>query len=99
MLSRYYVHMIDDDPVLVYGPYVLSSAKDFARIGSIPGRSGGGRRAVFAGPAPTSRLVRVYEEGDRVWPRTIAQLGALEQGEIPRVLAPKTRRAKLTAEV
>jgi hypothetical protein len=93
-MSSYYVHFIDDDPVLVYGPYNLASAKDFARIGSQPGRTGGGRRAVFAGPTPGSRLVRVYEEGGRVWPRTVKQLSRLTTAEIPRVLAPKARRAK-----
>jgi len=89
---EYYVHFVDDDPVLVYGPYSLKSAKDFARIGSQPGKSGGGRRAVFTGQKPGSRLVRVYEEGERVWPRTVGALSALSQAEVPRVLAPKPKK-------
>lgn len=91
-MAGYYVHMIDDDPVLVYGPYALKSAKDFARIGSQPGKTGGGRRAVFAGAGPSSRLIRVYEEGERVWPRTVAGLKSLEPSEVPRVLAPKPKK-------
>jgi len=91
-MPAYYVHFIDDDPVIVYGPYSLGSAKDFARIGSIPGKSGGGRRAVFTGPDADSRLVRVYEEGERVWPRSVAALAGLEDHEIPRVLAPKPKK-------
>lgn len=92
MPGSYFVHMVDDDPVLVYGPYTLKSAKDFARIGSQPGKSGGGRRAVLDGPSPGSRMIRVYEEGDRVWPRTLEQLENLAASERPRVLAPKIRK-------
>lgn len=91
-MDKYFVHFVDDDPVLVYGPYGLKQAKDFARIGSIPGKSGGGRRAVFSGPTPSSRLVRVYEEGERVWPRTLAGVQSLEKAEVPRVLAPKPKK-------
>jgi hypothetical protein len=94
---QYYVHFVDDDPVLVYGPYALRSAKDFARIGSQPGKTGGGRRAVFDGPSPGSRLIRVYEEGDRVWPRTLDQIADLTESERPRILAPKQRRAHTSA--
>jgi hypothetical protein len=91
-MREYYVHFIDDDPVLVYGPYNLKSAKDFARIGSQPGKSGGGRRAVFTGARSSSRPVRVYEEGERVWPRTVGALSSLEQSEVPRVLAPRPKK-------
>jgi hypothetical protein len=97
MPGGYFVHFIDDDPVLVYGPYSFASAKDFARIGSQPGKTGGGRRAVFDGPEPGSRLIRVYEEGERMWPRSLEGMESLTASERPRVLAPKLRRVHTSA--
>jgi hypothetical protein len=63
-MSKYYVVMVEDDPQLVYGPYSLKSAKDFARIGS---QRGGAREVVRGISKPVK--VRRYEGGKRVWPK------------------------------
>jgi hypothetical protein len=60
----YYVRFIDETPQIVYGPYSLSSAKSFARIGS----SFGGRREVTHGE--NGPIIRVYERGYRVRPES-----------------------------
>jgi len=91
MAVSYYVHFIDDDPVLVYGPYELKVAKDFARIGSIPGKSRGGRRAVYRGSTGMSQCVRVYDKGIRVWPKETEQLEQLRKSEHPKALHSHAR--------
>lgn len=84
-MSRYYVHFIDDVPVVTHGPYDLTTAKQFARIGSEHGES---RRAVTRGK--DGDIVRVYADGYRQWPlgeTEIAEAG-LRQSEKPNKSVP-----------
>jgi hypothetical protein len=66
---------------VVYGPYTLKSAKDFARIGSQTGSPRYVKRGSGTGPR-----VRTYSGGRRVWPKTESQLGGLLPSERPRRL-------------
>lgn len=80
MAGRYYVHI--PRAWEVYGPYALKRAKDFARIGS----QFGDERVVTRGLDGV--VVRVYEDGERVWPVTERQLvdQGLTRGELPKKL-------------
>jgi len=89
--KKYFVAMIDDDPVPVYGPYAIKSAKDFARIGS----KYGGRRMVFCGD--DGSIKRVYAKGYRMWPwgtNEIEEAG-LSAAETPKVAMPYLPRKAL----
>lgn len=80
MASKNYIVVIVEEPPVVYGPYYLKSAKDFARIGSQHGAT----RAVAN--RKTEKTVRVYNGGKRIWPVRLSQLKDLTPGEIPREL-------------
>jgi hypothetical protein len=85
MAKKYYVHFIDDDPVVTHGPYSIKGAKDFARIGS----QYGGRRAVTRGVR--GPIIRVYERGHRRWPRGKDEIkrAGLTRGETPKTASPR----------
>ncbi len=88
---KYYVAMVDDDPVPIYGPYGLKSAKDFARIGS----QYGGRRLVFDGTDGSPK--RLYAKGFRVWPWGEEEIegAGLSKAETPKQAAPYLPRKAL----
>lgn len=69
-----------------WGPYGLASAQDFARIGS----QYGDPRRVYR----DRKLIREYEDGERVWPTTSAQARGLSDREVPRNLGGHKRKAK-----
>ena len=91
-MFEYYVHMIDDDPVLNYGPYTgtkneFKRVKSFARIGS----QTGGRRVITRGME--GPRVRVYQDGVRTFPVGKGQIQAanLLSWEVPKNPVPKKR--------
>jgi len=67
-------------PGWVRGPYSLSSAKSYARIGSQTGRD---RRVLRGKGGP---VIRLYSGGKRKWPVRESQLERLLPTEIPRRL-------------
>lgn len=89
MTAQYYVHMVEDEPPRVYGPYPLKNAKQFALIGS----RFGGRRVVTWGK--NERVVRVYAKGHRVWPVGPQQVrqAKLDAAEIPIQITPRQPKA------
>ena len=82
-MKWYFVRMPEAPGDEMFGPYTLSSAKDFARIGS----KFGGPRLVLD---EASKIIRLYEKGYRRFPRgheEIKQAG-LTTAETPRVANP-----------
>jgi hypothetical protein len=76
----YYVNISEPGETVAHGPFALTRAKDFARIGS----QFGGDRVVtreFRGP-----VVRVYSAGSRLWPVTLDQCSGFSRAELPRAL-------------
>jgi len=63
-----------------YGPYTLEQAKRFARIGSQKGRS----RVIFRGSGKRAKKIRRYTKGQRVFPKTRAQVRGFLPEEKPR---------------
>ncbi len=83
--TRYFVRVSGTDEIYPKpgskdypGGYSLRSAQDFARIGS----QTGGARKVLRGSAH-GPVVRKYEDGKRVWPKTVAQAKSLRPAERP----------------
>lgn len=75
--KRYYVHIPEDNDVVVYGPYTLAKAKSFARIGS----QRGAVRTVTRGRG--GAIVRTYERGTRTFPVRDSDLDGLYALEYP----------------
>ena len=80
--GKYYVHVIGDDPPILYDNggrgYTLRNSKAFARIGSQRRKDGswGEDRVVTRGPR--GPVIRVYHHGERLWPMYRSQLKALK---------------------
>ncbi len=81
-MSKYYVwirEVEDGKPIEVgHGPYSLSQARDFARIGSQFGEP----RQVTRGTG--GQRVRTYKGGKRTWPTVKKQLAGFQDSEIPK---------------
>ena len=100
MPGRYYVHIDDPDPIL-YGPYNLLTAQQFARIGSQRRKSGtkSSMRVVTRGErGPTVRVYKTELQGkvgERIWPIYADGQGGVNRLRGENSLTPRETPKKL----